>query len=101
MKTDNKIDLSKSIEDAAQCYYQNEYTYLDTPSWSFTVGANWQKEKDKVAVNNFDKLVEALKKTNDEYNYALKLLAEAGGFTYSENHFSISNKELLNSIKQQ
>lgn len=52
------------------------------------------------AVNNHYKLIEALEKTNNEYNYALKLLAEAGGFTYSENNVSLSNKQLLTQIKQ-
>lgn len=49
-------------------------------------------------VNNFDALVSALKEVTKEYEYAMKLLAEAGGFTYSENNVSISAKAILNRI---
>lgn len=54
----------------------------------------------ETSLNNHDKLIERLKKVNEEYNYALKIIAAAGGFTYSENAFSIETKQLLKSIEQ-
>ena len=95
MNTTNKQD--EILEDAAKKHSPARVGINSFPEKrAFIAGANWQKEQDKVVI---DKLIEALEKTNNEYNYSLKLLAESGGLNYSENHFSISNKELLNSLK--
>ena len=92
----NNIE-TESLEDAAKKHSPARVGINSFPEKkAFIAGGNWQKEKDKVII---DKLIEALEKTNNEYNYSLKLLAESDGLNYSENHFSISNKQLLQSLK--
>lgn len=55
-------------------------------------------ERIKVVWNAHDELVKSLEKLITEYEYALGLIAETCGMTYSENDFVITNKQLLKKV---
>ncbi len=61
-QTDNSnIVVPENLKDAALNYFRNEYSYLDTPSWSFTLGAQWQKEQYAALVQSHAELLEVVK----------------------------------------
>lgn len=71
---------------------ENDSYLAGHPEWNEFV----TEAKEVIGTN--DELVKALDKLLSEYEYALNILAEASGMTYSENDFVISNKALLKKI---